>query len=460
MADMKWDLDTWHNTVRGATLEIAGSIPGVGFAVSTVMSFFWPADQASSANIWRKIERQTAVMIDRAILAQEIRNRRADFRTLKQMMAQYAEAKGGNKRDFLILALGKAEDIFTHIEGSKHRIHLIPFAAVTVYLYFVLLRERALFAAELFDPPQRQLWLNNLYDQVKRFHSFFKKTADAWWNWRMYKISSEVKRQDAIVGTFFALVVKDTHGGPASDIRYGEQSVEDPDDVYWRYREMADAIETMMTMRATAQLANALSILWDIRHLMPPNPKRKLPAEVYSELQTLILGPYSSSILGQGPKTANRISRKFAYDVDEPDRPGRVTRVYLREHNIVDALQFLYQGHKGRLAGNPRGGQAHRIKVPKGAQLCSLRCLFKDRFLHSIAFGFSDRSSVGPYGNRTKLRGKTADIRLCSAYALTSAAYRQSTTRYLTGIEVCQFVFTYQPPPKQKTRPKRKKVAA
>jgi hypothetical protein len=89
----------------------------------------------------------------------------------------------------------------------------------------------------------------------------------------------------------------------------------------------------------------------------------------------------------------------YANDVPRTDAPGLLKKIYVREYNEVDFLQFFYEGHDGFGMGNRNGGEAHTIDIPQGVFVKRIETWW-DWQLSGIKFYFTDGRDTGVLGNR------------------------------------------------------------
>ena len=451
---MKWTLDTWNNRIRGVTIGIMGEVPVVGTAISMMMEVFWPSDQANSDTIWAQLQKQTQSMIDKAILQQEIRKLTAKINSLRDALDEYVHAGIKDKSAKLEIALHNADEIHNDIAVSANKIHLLPLASTAAYMHFLMLRERHLFADKIYSDPAAgaEFRLAKFRYLMETYFRFFDETYPKWLKWRMQFI--EVKRETEMTNSGFGGSNYYTVYFKARDkkinrvIEYQSRMftlaqwptvIDDYQDVRNAEKKLGrlvKPIQTLFEADAVRVMMYAYAPIWDIQHLLPEAVKNK--QDVVPKLKELWIGPLSGSTIGW---TENGV-----FTTKMEDRPGTINQINLRAGDLIDAMQFEYEGHRGHLAGNSAGGTPHQIEVPDGARVCGAKLGFYDRQIRSIQFIFSNGEVSKEFGNRAKL--KTAEILLepSSAFEICSARFRTLKRKNTTGIGVISFNLRYRPP--------------
>lgn len=191
--------DTPNNRARRIVIGIEKAIPKVGGIAASITSLLWPKDP-NKINIWDLIKEQVYEAIDKAILDQELFERKNELNALMRQVAQYSPNKGLRENSqVLTVALGQAVSLESKLTDSKNRIHLVPIISILSHIHLAILRERLTHGLDLYEPEANKQkssvveWYNDLTACYKRYKEYFTTVEKEWSDWRKSTLSVEVK---------------------------------------------------------------------------------------------------------------------------------------------------------------------------------------------------------------------------------------------------------------------------
>lgn len=445
MEDLKWDVDNWNNTIRSTTLQVIDEIPGPGPAISTVLSMFWPADQASTKSIFNKIRQQTAKMIDKAILEQWMRDRNADVKNIRHLMAQYQRTKiKSDKRTLLLNAITRADKLLDDIEGSKHGKDILPFAVTTAYLNFILIREKY-----LYQDKDSKLWLDTLYDQMGRYEKYFTKNIEAWLQWRHKNITHGRSRN----------IIIDKIAKRKITFQVPHHFSDEYHQFHRRFPRMQRECDRYLRNLIDYDLVQILSSLWDIHSMTPRTKGKKTPLNIFTRLKSLTVGPINNCTQG---RFLSQNFRNLVFHTSIREESKNLKNIELVTSDRNDLLTIEFSDGKDKIKFGHLGNayRKEQCPVPKGTNLCALDlylapdwnrndrphhpCGMVDSYIQGIGIGLSTESQIKNFGYP---HGNKVSIRMPVSYRLVGA--------HITQFRACAFKFNYLAPPKPR-RAKRK----
>jgi len=352
-----------NDRIKSVVVGLEAEIPEVGGVVAVLTDLFWPE---SGEDIWDSIKAQVASLVDDAILAKELEERKEVLDGLRDTMKSYVAAKDHEKGAIMAAMLTSANILYSELTESSNAIHLIPVAVAAANIHLTLLRERLNHGREIYQEENGIVWRNELGDRYLKCSQYFRDIYPKWAEWNA--------------------------------ARYPGDANTDGNDAWQRN-------EAIGGMTATLEPTFLL-----IRFL-PEHPHDG--PRVDPQLAEVWLGPYSVACWELGASD---------HAIETVDNPGIINQVYVREFNSVDGLQFIYTTHEGNFTGNPRGGAEHRIAVGPSQHITNVATMWSQGLMTAINIGLSDGSGSGWLGNRGGWPGATVAAAVSPDYVLVGSA--------------------------------------
>ncbi|GIO10198.1 hypothetical protein J31TS6_62260 [Brevibacillus reuszeri] len=424
--------DTWNNRIKSISEAAAKKIPYVGAIVSFAIGQLWPTDKA---DIFSLIKDQVKGLVDQAILNKEMEERKHEIEGLNDTMNQYVDAGNHEKGGFMTSMLTQLNIMHHKLTESTNSIHLIPLTITIANIHLTLLRERLSHGKEIYTEDNTTVWEKDLTKRYQDYHKFFLEIYPKWKTWRESKI--EIKwytdKNPTTVPPFFYWAAH----GYAKDTFAEEKPIHYRDDfnsIETTFQGVCQAIKESWMNDAIAKIAASIATTFTLHRYLPEREDE--PAIVDPNLETIWMGPYSLSILGN--------DSKVSYAVNVTDQPGELKQVYIREYNSIDGMQLIYTDHSGNFIGNPKGGESHYLPATQDKYVTGMKMRFSSGIICRLEVLFSDGSSSGMLGNRKNWSGTDVDAVVESNYKLVCGAYKTgSGPSGTTGISVIKLGFKY-----------------
>lgn len=424
--------DTWNNRIKSISEAAAKKIPYVGAIVSFAIGQLWPTDKA---DIFSLIKDQVQGLVDQAILNKEMEERKHEIEGLNDTMNQYVDAGNHEKGGFMTSMLTQLNIMHHKLTESTNSIHLIPLTITIANIHLTLLRERLSHGKEIYTEDNTTVWQKDLTKRYQDYHKFFLEIYPKWKTWRESKI--EIKwytdKNPTTVPPFFYWAAH----GYAKDTFAEEQPIHYRDDfnsIETTFQGVCQAIKESWMNDAIAKIAASIATTFTLHRYIPGREDE--PAIVDPNLETIWMGPYSLSILGN--------DSKVSYAVNVEDQPGELKQVYIREYNSIDGMQLIYTDHSGNFIGNPKGGEPHYLPTTQDKYVIGMKMRFSSGIICRLEVLFSDGSSSGMLGNRKNWSGTDVDAVVESNYKLVCGAYKTGAgPSATTGISVIKLGFKY-----------------
>lgn len=383
------EFDTQVNDLsRKAVLAAVGKIPTVGEGLAVAVGLIWPEKAPSVEDLVRSSEERMRAWVhgvvdeyDRALLKSKVGSLR---RNLKEYMDADEQSERQTWLDTCLGQFNDAKELFT---GRKYTPGSIGLAVDLATMHLALLRERVLKSKEIFGDKKVNVEKHRqaLRDGIAEYQKFVRDVAiPGELKWRESMMETEDFPQD-IVGRA-AIVIRDHVTREVHSFikglgrRGGDHTV-----LAHYYKEQA------VNSYRTALQSNAgdPALLWS---LLDPERANTLPIPI--DREPVWVGPSTGLVYKANNEHGAYFDHKFE------DKPGRVTKVHVREWNEIDFLKFYYDGHEGNGVGNAGGGAPQDVEVPAGKYITRVETWW-DWELSGIKFHFSDGTSTGTLGNRT-----------------------------------------------------------
>jgi hypothetical protein len=427
-------------TQRSIALGIAGKIPQVGGAVAMVLGYFWPS---TGNSIWDRVREEVQAVVDAAILDQELSFNNASLSGLKTTMRNYNQAKAPQAGELLVVAIGKADDLFQHLTQSKNAIHMIPLCIALSHLHLSLLAEQQRHGPVQFGPAggppvaYNPAWGAQLTRQRRLYRRHFRDVYPQWLAWRATKITGgSLDVQDVLV--------------PGSRVTYA-QSDSKP-----AVKMALAAAGTRLLNQAVAAMAELLESTF-LLNLYDPTTSSQ-PPDVDPRLAYLELGPFcaaSTGLLAHGPvatdvKDLGGFVKAIRIRAHETTAQGLTPLDKIRAGLSVEGMQLRYAGRDGAYSAGPQApaaGVDYQVDLAGAGHFTGLEVTFNREMVFSATVRRSDGSVAGPYGkNPLVYHGDSKQSALVPpTYALVGADYAAGRGAWsqLVGTFVLTFRFAH-----------------
>jgi hypothetical protein len=387
---MEYFDNTIKDTTRTIILAALGKIPTVGGVVEGLVSFIWPETKPKVEDLISESESRMKTWVHGQIAAyerQELQNRLSGLRS---NLKEYLKAKDPDMRkrkfDICLGFFNYAKDFFIKDKVEKYTAGTISLAFDLATMHLALLRERVVHTKEIYGNELVDLaeYKKDLKETIETYQRFIKDVAipgEMLWRNEMM----EVKDIPADIIGQAATIIRDysTHevqGFYKGTGRYGgDQSV------LARYYQHQARHSYLTALEANI---GDPAKLWT---LLDPDQANTRPIPLD---RVVWVGPCTGLV----NKSNNEHGATDRVLVE--DRSGIIKKIFVREYNEVDFLQFFYEGYDGGGIGNRNGGEAHTIEVPTGVFIERVETWW-DWELSGIKFHFTNGTSTGVLGNRT-----------------------------------------------------------
>lgn len=364
----------------------------VGKFISVLISFFWPD---SAVDIWELIKRNVEEIVDKKILIAEMHEIQSHINGLKKTMQQYVEAKPHEKGSLMSAIIQDCNNLHYRIFQCENAVQLIPLAVTVSYMQLTALKERLVHGKTIYTEDNTEVWYKELEKEIQTYREDFEKLYTDWRQWRQDSIV--VKFGEHKVFTTVIPFFNYIYTGEVTDHLTGQTrslwankmlTISNP--TY--FKQLCEAIKAMMWNKANGAMIQTVVPAFLLENFMPGSENNlSNPIPLTS---TVSLGPFSPNVLsGSGDP----------HVLDPPyDKPtsAPITQIIVREWNLIDGLQFIYNGSEGSFYGNPNGGMSHQIDV-KNRHVQKVKFSFNNLNMVDIEFIFSDGQSSGKLGDRS-----------------------------------------------------------
>jgi hypothetical protein len=407
----------WPETQRAIAIGIAGKIPQVGGAVAMVLGYFWPS---TGNSIWDRVRDEVLAVVDTAILEQEVSFNKASLSGLRTTMRNYNAANPPQAGELLVVAIGKADDLFQHLTQSKNAVHMIPLCIALSHLHLSLLAEQQRHGPAQFGPAggppvaYNPAWGAQLTRQRRLYTRHFRDVYPRWLAWRESKIT-------------------DTPFGVQDELVPGSRVTYERSDAPAAVKRALQAARTRLLNQGVAAMAEILESTF-LLNLYDPTTSSQ-PPDVDPRLAHLELGPFSAASMG--------LLAHGAVATNVKDVGGLVTAIRVRAHETtaqdagppgqrraglsVAGMQLRYTGRDGADSAGPKApatGLDYAVDLAGAAHFTGLDVTFNREMVFSVTVRRSDGSVAGPYGkNPLVYHGDATQSAVAPGYALVGAEY-------------------------------------
>jgi hypothetical protein len=366
-----------NNLIRGLVIAGIGKIPEVGGAIAGILGFVWPEQKPdliaeSEARMKRWVQGRFEAY-DRQFLQNTLTG-------LRDNINEYLKATGrGERARWFDNALGACQRAMPFFTKSPYTPGTIDLAASVATLHLTLLRERVLFARDIFEDKDinEAHFKESLKKTIGEYQRFIKDVAiPGEMKWRQEQIADQRSIGERRILTDW--VTREVHGfshSGRSQLHQGPSQV-----CVDYYREQAGA----SLGRQLHENVYHTSLFWT---LLDPDQKNARPIALDSLT-------WNGPLAGLGYMEGNEHDFKHGDSTEE--RIGRVTEIVVYAGDRIDGLQFNAQGRLGRHYGG-YGGTRYFVHPPAGTFLTKVETWF-DFDLWAIRFHFSDGSSGQTFG--------------------------------------------------------------
>jgi hypothetical protein len=375
---------------RMAVLAAVGKIPTIGAGIAAAVGVIWPEKKPTVEDLVKASEDRMKAWVhgvideyDRALLKSKVGS-------LRHNLKEYLDADEQTERQtWLDTCLGQFNDAQELFIGRKYTPGSVGLALDLATMHLALLRERVVKSKEIFGEKKVGIEKHKqaLKDALTDYQKFIRDVAiPGEMKWRESMMDIEDFPQDVLGRA--STVIRDHVAREVQSFAkgLGARGGGDHTVLVHYYKEQA-----LNSYRAALQSnVGDPALLWS---MLDPDREHVLPIPL--DREPVWVGPSTGLVY-----KAN--NEHGARDHRWEDRPGRITKIHVREWNEVDFLKFYYEGHEGNGVGNTGGGAPHDVDVPAGKYITRVETWW-DWELSGIRFHFSDGTSAGMFGNRTGL---------------------------------------------------------
>ncbi|XP_066446205.1 uncharacterized protein [Eleutherodactylus coqui] len=407
---------TWNDRMKTIIVSITGAIPPIGGIpigklISSLLSAFWPS---SEEDIWSLIKDQVEGLIDQKILEFELQERNNEIRALQKTMQMYAEAQIKEKGALMSSMIHACNELFYKLTQSTNSAQFIPLVVTHSTQHLLILKERLLHGKEMYDEDNTAVWRTDLENQISSYKDCMKDMYSKWVVWRNSKIILDVGARTRPIPTppFFTYEpygnVNDELTKDSGSYFYNPAVGPNNKDFF---RSLCEAVKKSMFGARNGELLQILVPTFYLDNFIPGNEDN--PSVIPSSMSIASFGPISPHI-GHGTEKSVLHNPR-----DDNTRGGDVTKINVREWNIIDGFQVIYSTHSGSFAGNSGGGQLHEIAIDvKNKRARSLKFCENNCNQVDVTIGFSNGDSTGRLGNRGGWRVKCLNTGGIDTYGL------------------------------------------
>jgi hypothetical protein len=412
--DINWD--DWNGRLRSIVELLAGLIPEVGQLIDVILIIFWPDVTKKKPDIWSQIASQIGRLIDSKILAAELAQRKEELDGLRDTMRQYYNAKIHEKGSLMSAMIAQCNTIYEELTETPNYLHTGPLAAAHSHLHLGVLRERLEHGKKMYEEDNTKIWRQELHEAHDKYQKWFDKFVADWKTWRFGKITARWWRKwnFTLLPPFYYWVAYGEAQDPmvsGEKISYTESNNNPSAD---HFKSVMQSAQTRMQNQQLGGMASSMVASYFIGNYLQGHEK---DAPVVNPLLAQFeMGPYCPANLG--------LSRSDWAETNVTDKAGKIKQILIREWNSIDGIQFFYTDHNGHFMGNPKGGQAHNIKVDlTKAHFTGMWMQFANGLLIAVDIHKSDKSHTGKLGNRGGWGGPARSAIVDPFYEMAGAKY-------------------------------------
>ncbi|XP_075061102.1 pesticidal crystal-like protein Cry17Aa [Mixophyes fleayi] len=387
---------TWNDRMKDILVSITAKIPPiegipVGQIISMLLKAFWPA---SEKDIWSLIKDQVEGLIDQKILEFELQERNNEIRALQKTMEMYVEAQIKEKGSLMSSMIHASNELFYKLTLSNNSVQLIPLVVTHSTEHLMILKERLLHGKKMYDEDNTDVWLNDLEKQISTYKDYMKTTYSKWVDWRKAKITLDVgcNTYPTAIPPFFRFeaygIVTDQL--TKETVKYVHGDMMGTNDKNY-FRKICEAVKKNMFGLRNGELLQIMVSTLYLDNFIPD--KEDNPSVIPPAMSIASFGPISPSI------QIIRSHKFILYGPGNDNTNGEVTKINVREWNIIDGFQVIYNTHSGSFVGNRGGGLLHEVQL-NNRRARSLRFCDNNCNMVEVTIDFSDGESTGRLGNR------------------------------------------------------------
>ncbi|HWW75149.1 MAG TPA: insecticidal delta-endotoxin Cry8Ea1 family protein [Pyrinomonadaceae bacterium] len=373
---------------RKAVLAAIGKIPTVGEGIAVAVGLIWPEKKPTVEDLVKASEERMKAWVHGVVDEYDRQLLKSKVGSLRRNLKEYMDADEPSERQtWLDTCLGQFNDAKELFIGRKYTPGSVGLAVDLGTMHLALLRERVVKSKEIFGDKKVSVEKHKqaLKDGIAEYQKFVREVAiPGEMKWRESMMDIEEFPQDALGRAATVIhdnVAREVHSFAKG---LGARGGGDHTVLVHYYKEQA-----LNSYRAALQSNVAdPALLWS---MLDPDQQQKLPIPI--DRDPVWVGPCTGLVFKGNNEHGGRADRW-------EDRPGRVSKVHVREWNEVDYLKFYYDGHEGNGVGKADGGAPQDVQVPPGKFITRVETWW-DWELSGIKFHFSDGTSTGVLGNRT-----------------------------------------------------------
>jgi delta endotoxin-like protein len=458
-------METWNNRVRSLVIDGTRFIPaGMGALAGLMIDILWPK---SRTDIWKLIQEDVERTINREITKNILRERQAELDALQRNIKSYYNTERlTEKGNYLTVCLADSVKLFYKITNDKeHDAQLVPIAATLATIHICLLRERYQYGDKLYPQAENgdPMWLDELLDFYDDYILYFygydrygdkvqESLLERWDHYRRGLFEEKHWVKGGILPDSYGQLI-DRYYSDEPYVKF--KNVNSAIKGYWKpeVEQARNMIMTGETLQFADEVMGCVAVLC---RMLPegshPDAGPK-SSRVHPDLKTITVGPIAYHTL-PGEKRKSVFVKDPEWVLHNEDQEGTIYRIFVREYNAIDGLQFEYSdGFMGKFIGNPKGGVLHSdIVRPEGDYLSGFGFGFTTMDnsrggLHAIRF-FTPRLETPWMGNRGGWRNGCKTTLKALNYEVPGAAFKYSTGSEPKGNITCIYVrFVYRNPP-------------
>ncbi|CAN2391484.1 hypothetical protein PRIEUP_LOCUS1524 [Pristimantis euphronides] len=273
------------------------------------------------------------------------------IRALQKTMQMYVEAQTREKGSLMSAMIHGCNELFSKLTQSSNSVQLIPVLVTHSTQHLLILKERLLHGKEMYHKDNTAAWRNDLKEQISSYKDCFKDQYAKWVTWRNSKIiiDADVSVKPLPTPPFLRYEpYGNVHDEMTGDkAHYGYNPILGPNDKDY-FRPQCEAVKKKLFGLRNGELLQIMVPTFYLDNFIPGNEDN--PSVVPPSMSIASFGPISPNI-GDGTES----SRIYSPD-DDNTRGGDVTKINVREWNILDDFQVIYSTHSGSFIGNSGGG--------------------------------------------------------------------------------------------------------
>ncbi|XP_056425027.1 uncharacterized protein LOC130366730 [Hyla sarda] len=383
--------------MKKVLVSITGAIPPVGGVpigktLSFILNTFWPD---SEPDIWSLIKDQVEGLIDEKILDYELQERNNEIGAIKRTMEMYVDAQIKEKGSLMSTMIHACNELCIKLTQSKNSVQFIPLVVTHSTLHLLILKERLLHGKEMYDEDNTPVWRKELVNQISKYKDYIKDIYSKWVEWRNSQIIVELGKSLEHVIAPLVTVFKYVSYGKVYDqlgtetIYFNDKNYLGNDKEY--FRPSCEVVKKKMFGFRNGEMLQILVPTFYLDNFIPGNEDN--PSVIPSSMSIASFGPISPELDGGKRKPI------FYSPDDDNTWGGDVTRISVREYNIIEGFQVFYSTGAGLICGSSFGATVHKIYLHdrrvQSMKFCYNRCSQVE-----VTIGFSNGQSTGRLGNR------------------------------------------------------------